>query len=207
MKRESISAVYCCEYSKNKKVAAARAMFFNGSKHIMVVTERWHFYKRLAHKFFCNRIQFQNQLSETMASNTGWFIIVQFLTGHSDIENWICMLRANNMWDKCFRQVPTPWCATSGVLPATAIPETVRRIQQHVAAVRHCSARSTDFVYGSLQQIRYSKVRFEIHYDVKPIRCNSFTNTIICRLCGMVGAERAAQMLASDRQIHIITNE
>ncbi|KAB0804514.1 hypothetical protein PPYR_01484 [Photinus pyralis] len=46
-KREDISFVQVCEYSKEGKVARARDMFFHGDAHFMLYTERYHFFNRV----------------------------------------------------------------------------------------------------------------------------------------------------------------
>jgi U3 small nucleolar RNA-associated protein 25 len=45
-KKEELSFVQICEYSKEGKVARARDMFFHGSAHFMLYSERSHFFKR-----------------------------------------------------------------------------------------------------------------------------------------------------------------
>lgn len=46
-KREDISFVQICEYSKEAKVARARDMFFHGDAHFLLYTERFHFFNRI----------------------------------------------------------------------------------------------------------------------------------------------------------------
>ncbi|XP_058834190.1 U3 small nucleolar RNA-associated protein 25 homolog [Topomyia yanbarensis] len=45
-KEEEISFVQICEYSKDAKIARARDMFFHGSSHFMLYSERSHFFRR-----------------------------------------------------------------------------------------------------------------------------------------------------------------
>lgn len=46
-KKEDISFVQICEYSKEGKVARARDMFYHGDAHFLLYTERHHFYNRI----------------------------------------------------------------------------------------------------------------------------------------------------------------
>ncbi|ENN77471.1 hypothetical protein D910_07347 [Dendroctonus ponderosae] len=46
-KKEDLSFVQICEYSKDAKVARARDMFFHGDAHFLLYTERYHFYHRI----------------------------------------------------------------------------------------------------------------------------------------------------------------
>lgn len=45
-RREAIGFCQVCEYSKSEKVARARDMFFHGQKNFLLLTERFHFYRR-----------------------------------------------------------------------------------------------------------------------------------------------------------------
>ena len=45
-KKEELSFVQVCEYSQDGKIARARDMFFHGSAHFMLYSERSHFFKR-----------------------------------------------------------------------------------------------------------------------------------------------------------------
>ncbi|XP_021712701.1 digestive organ expansion factor homolog [Aedes aegypti] len=45
-KKEELSFVQICEYSKDAKIARARDMFFHGSSHFMLYSERSHFFRR-----------------------------------------------------------------------------------------------------------------------------------------------------------------
>lgn len=45
-KKEDLSFVQICEYSKEGKVARARDIFFHADKHFMLYTERYHFFNR-----------------------------------------------------------------------------------------------------------------------------------------------------------------
>ncbi|XP_055533035.1 U3 small nucleolar RNA-associated protein 25 homolog [Wyeomyia smithii] len=45
-KKEELSFVQICEYSKDAKIARARDMFFHGSTHFMLYSERSHFFRR-----------------------------------------------------------------------------------------------------------------------------------------------------------------
>lgn len=47
LKREEISFVQICEYSKEAKVARARDMFYHGDAHFLLYTERFHFFNRI----------------------------------------------------------------------------------------------------------------------------------------------------------------
>lgn len=44
MNKKLIRSVQCCEYTTNKQVSRARTSFFHGKAHVMLVTERFHFY-------------------------------------------------------------------------------------------------------------------------------------------------------------------
>ncbi|XP_067015268.2 U3 small nucleolar RNA-associated protein 25 homolog [Anabrus simplex] len=46
-KREEISFVQLCEYSKDNKIARARDLFFHSEAHFMLYSERFHFFRRL----------------------------------------------------------------------------------------------------------------------------------------------------------------
>uniref|UniRef100_A0A1B6LTA9 U3 small nucleolar RNA-associated protein 25 homolog n=2 Tax=Graphocephala atropunctata TaxID=36148 RepID=A0A1B6LTA9_9HEMI len=46
-KKETISFVQICEYSKDGKVARARDMFFHSSAHFLLYSERFHFFRRI----------------------------------------------------------------------------------------------------------------------------------------------------------------
>ncbi|CAG2105425.1 unnamed protein product [Medioppia subpectinata] len=45
-RKEEINFTQVCEYTADGKVAKARSMFFNGGRHFMLYTERFHFYRR-----------------------------------------------------------------------------------------------------------------------------------------------------------------
>ncbi|KXJ71921.1 hypothetical protein RP20_CCG019385 [Aedes albopictus] len=45
-KKEELSFVQICEYSKDAKIARARDMFFHGSSHFLLYSERSHFFRR-----------------------------------------------------------------------------------------------------------------------------------------------------------------
>lgn len=44
MNKKLIRSVQCCEYTTNKQVSRARTSFFHGKAHVMLFTERFHFY-------------------------------------------------------------------------------------------------------------------------------------------------------------------
>lgn len=44
MNKKLIRSVQCCEYTTNKQVSRARTSFFHGKAHVLLVTERFHFY-------------------------------------------------------------------------------------------------------------------------------------------------------------------
>ncbi|CAI5718174.1 unnamed protein product [Hyaloperonospora brassicae] len=44
MNKKLIRSVQCCEYTTNKQVSRARTAFFHGHCHVMLYTERFHFY-------------------------------------------------------------------------------------------------------------------------------------------------------------------
>lgn len=46
-KKEELSFVQICEYSKSSKVARARDMFFHGDAHFLIYSERFHFFNRI----------------------------------------------------------------------------------------------------------------------------------------------------------------
>ncbi|GLV39574.1 uncharacterized protein CBL_08360 [Carabus blaptoides fortunei] len=46
-KREDISFVQICEYSKDGKIARARDMFYHGDAHFMLYSERFHYFRRI----------------------------------------------------------------------------------------------------------------------------------------------------------------
>lgn len=46
-KKETISFVQLCEYSKEAKIARARDMFFHGDAHFILYSERFHFFRRI----------------------------------------------------------------------------------------------------------------------------------------------------------------
>lgn len=46
-KKETVSFVQICEYSKEGKIARARDMFFHGDAHFMLYSERFHFFRRI----------------------------------------------------------------------------------------------------------------------------------------------------------------
>ncbi|XP_076268338.1 U3 small nucleolar RNA-associated protein 25 homolog [Rhynchophorus ferrugineus] len=46
-KKEDVSFVQICEYSKEGKIARARDMFYHGDAHFLLYTERYHFYNRI----------------------------------------------------------------------------------------------------------------------------------------------------------------
>lgn len=58
-KREDISFVQVCEYSKEGKVARARDMFFHGDAHFLLYTERFHFFNRVKVKGIRHLIFYQ----------------------------------------------------------------------------------------------------------------------------------------------------
>uniref|UniRef100_T1IPY6 U3 small nucleolar RNA-associated protein 25 homolog n=1 Tax=Strigamia maritima TaxID=126957 RepID=T1IPY6_STRMM len=86
-KKESISFVQICEYSKQNKVARARDYFFHGTNHFLLYTERAHFYNRyvikgIRHIIFyevpifahfysemCNMLQLPNSKSSNEEEN------------------------------------------------------------------------------------------------------------------------------------------
>ncbi|CAG2166410.1 unnamed protein product [Oppiella nova] len=45
-RKQEINFTQVCEYTAPGKVAKARSMFFNGGRHFMLYTERFHFYRR-----------------------------------------------------------------------------------------------------------------------------------------------------------------
>ncbi|XP_063233834.1 U3 small nucleolar RNA-associated protein 25 homolog isoform X2 [Bacillus rossius redtenbacheri] len=47
LKREDMSFVQICEYSKEAKIARARDMFFHDDAHFLLYSERFHFFRRL----------------------------------------------------------------------------------------------------------------------------------------------------------------
>ncbi|XP_046658688.1 U3 small nucleolar RNA-associated protein 25 homolog [Homalodisca vitripennis] len=46
-KKETVSFVQICEYSKDAKIARARDMFFHSSAHFLLYSERFHFFRRI----------------------------------------------------------------------------------------------------------------------------------------------------------------
>ncbi|KAL1501121.1 hypothetical protein ABEB36_006506 [Hypothenemus hampei] len=58
-KKEDVSFVQICEYSKESKVARARDMFFHGDAHFLLYTERYHFYNRIRIKGIRHLIFYQ----------------------------------------------------------------------------------------------------------------------------------------------------
>ena len=50
MKREELSFVQICEYSKDGKVARARDMFFHSEAQFLLYSERFHFFRRIRMK-------------------------------------------------------------------------------------------------------------------------------------------------------------
>ncbi|KAF0310750.1 Digestive organ expansion factor [Amphibalanus amphitrite] len=44
--KETVNFVQCCEYTKDGRVSRARDMFFHGKRHILLYTERFHFFRR-----------------------------------------------------------------------------------------------------------------------------------------------------------------
>ncbi|XP_034940883.1 digestive organ expansion factor homolog [Chelonus insularis] len=46
-KKEELNFVQICEYSKDNKIARARDMFFHGSAHFLLYSERFHFFRRI----------------------------------------------------------------------------------------------------------------------------------------------------------------
>jgi U3 small nucleolar RNA-associated protein 25 len=46
LRREDFSFSQVCEYAENKKVSQARDLFFHGERHLLLYTERFHFYRR-----------------------------------------------------------------------------------------------------------------------------------------------------------------
>lgn len=44
MNKKLIRSVQCCEYTTNKQVSRARTSFFHGKAHVLLATERFHFY-------------------------------------------------------------------------------------------------------------------------------------------------------------------
>ncbi|XP_057651506.1 U3 small nucleolar RNA-associated protein 25 homolog [Diorhabda carinulata] len=68
-KKEDISFVQICEYSKDGKVARARDMFYHGDAHFLLYTERFHFFHRkrikgIKHILFYQLPTFPNFYSE-----------------------------------------------------------------------------------------------------------------------------------------------
>uniref|UniRef100_A0A8D8VHQ8 U3 small nucleolar RNA-associated protein 25 homolog n=1 Tax=Cacopsylla melanoneura TaxID=428564 RepID=A0A8D8VHQ8_9HEMI len=47
MKREDMSFVQICEYSKDNLIARARDLFFHAEKHFLLYSERFHFFRRI----------------------------------------------------------------------------------------------------------------------------------------------------------------
>ncbi|XP_026682408.1 digestive organ expansion factor homolog [Diaphorina citri] len=47
MKREDMSFVQICEYSKDNQIARARDLFFHAEKHFLLYSERFHFFRRI----------------------------------------------------------------------------------------------------------------------------------------------------------------
>ena len=45
-RKQEINCTQICEYTNDGKVAKARSMFFNGGRHFLLYTERFHFYHR-----------------------------------------------------------------------------------------------------------------------------------------------------------------
>lgn len=58
-KKEDVSFVQICEYSKEGKVARARDMFFHGDAHFLLYTERYHFFHRKRIKGIRHLVFFQ----------------------------------------------------------------------------------------------------------------------------------------------------
>ncbi|KRT82956.1 hypothetical protein AMK59_3427, partial [Oryctes borbonicus] len=58
-KKEDISFVQICEYSKSGKIARARDMFFHGDAHFLLYTERHHFFNRIKIKGIRHLIFYQ----------------------------------------------------------------------------------------------------------------------------------------------------
>ncbi|XP_060534751.1 U3 small nucleolar RNA-associated protein 25 homolog [Cylas formicarius] len=58
-KKENLSFVQICEYSKENKVARARDMFYHGDAHFLLYTERYHFYNRIRIKGIRHLIFYQ----------------------------------------------------------------------------------------------------------------------------------------------------
>lgn len=50
LKEQEINYVSLCEYTKEGKIAQARSLFFHGSRKILLCTERFHFFHRVAIK-------------------------------------------------------------------------------------------------------------------------------------------------------------
>ncbi|XP_022188603.2 digestive organ expansion factor homolog [Nilaparvata lugens] len=58
-KKELISFVQICEYSKDSKIARARDKFFHGESHFLLYSERFHFYRRIRVKGIRHIVFFQ----------------------------------------------------------------------------------------------------------------------------------------------------
>ncbi|RZF34126.1 hypothetical protein LSTR_LSTR003536 [Laodelphax striatellus] len=58
-KKEMISFVQICEYSKDSKIARARDLFFHGESHFLLYSERFHFYRRIRVKGIRHIVFFQ----------------------------------------------------------------------------------------------------------------------------------------------------
>jgi len=58
-KREDIGFCQVCEYSKSGKIARARDMFFHAQKNFLLLTERFHFYRRYLIKGIRNLVFYQ----------------------------------------------------------------------------------------------------------------------------------------------------
>ncbi len=73
-----------CEYTKEKKVAMARDLFFHSEKHFLLYTERAHFYKRYALKGIRHLILYQLPLFPRFFAELCNFMQMQNKKGGSD---------------------------------------------------------------------------------------------------------------------------
>lgn len=58
-KKETMSYVQICEYTKDAKIARARDMFFHSSAHFLVYSERAHFFRRARVKGIRHLVMYQ----------------------------------------------------------------------------------------------------------------------------------------------------
>ncbi|XP_054153501.1 U3 small nucleolar RNA-associated protein 25 homolog [Oppia nitens] len=68
-RKEEINFTQICEYTADGKVAKSRSMFFNGGRHFLLYTERFHFYRRykikgIRHLIFYELPNYPNFYSE-----------------------------------------------------------------------------------------------------------------------------------------------